>query len=156
MKFIISLTALSLLTGCSMLNRGGSSEPSGPTAAAPASFVRTTAEAQVTRTVDVRDGLTHAQAMRLLTDVLSARYTVDVSDSRAGFVMTAWQASVRDGVPDLRYRTRVTARFAEDWKRLQLRHEANWQRGEEWEVGFDRPQLDSVAMDLRLKLGRRP
>lgn len=156
MKSIIPLAALGLLAGCSMLNRGGSSESGSPSAAAPASFVRSTAETQTTRTVDVRDGLTHAQSMKLLTDVLSARYTVEVTDPRAGFVMTAWQASVRDGVPDLRYRTRVTARFAEGWKRLQLRHEANWQRGDEWEVGFDQPQLDSVAGDLRLKLGRRP
>lgn len=118
--------------------------------------MRSTAEVQVTRTIDVRDGLTHAQAMRTLTDALGARFTVEVTDPRAGFVMTAWQSSLRDGVPDLRYRTRVTARYlGDDWKRLQLRHEANWARGDEWDVGFDGPQLDSVATELRVKLGKR-
>jgi hypothetical protein len=108
--------------------------------------------------IDVREALTHAQAMRLLTDALGQRYTVEVTDPRAGFAMTAWQAGLqRDGVPDLRYRTRVTAKFlGDDWRRLQLRGEANWQRGEEWDVGYDVAQLDSVANDLRAKLGKKP
>jgi hypothetical protein len=108
--------------------------------------------------LDVREGLSHAQAMRVLTETLGQRYTVDVSDPRVGFAMTAWRASlVRDGVPDLRYRTRITARFlGDDWRRLQLRGEANWARGDEWAVGFDTPQLDSMASELNAKLGTRP
>ena len=108
--------------------------------------------------IAVREGLTHTQAMRLLTDALGQYYTVDVADPRAGFAMTAWQASLqRDGVPDLRYRTRVTGKFIdEDWRTLQLRGEANWQRGEEWEVGYDAAQLDSMANYLRTRLGKKP
>ena len=142
------------LAGCGGLSRGGSA----PAATSPPSFVRSTAEAQVTRVIDVRDGLTHTQAMRLLTDVLALRFTVEVTDARAGFAMTAWQASLqRDGVPDLRYRTRVSVKFlGDDWRRVQLRDEANWQRGDEWEVGHDVAQLDSVASDLRARLGRKP
>jgi hypothetical protein len=126
-------------------------------ATAPATFVRSTAESQVTRSIDVRDGFTHAQAMRSLVDALSQRYTVEVQDPRAGFAMTAWEASLlRDGVPDLRYRTRLTARFlGEDWKKLQLRHEANWARGDEWDIGYDVAQLDSVTAALRRKLGKK-
>ena len=120
--------------------------------------MRSTAESQVTRVIDVREGLTHTQSMRLLTDALGQRYTVEVVDARSGFAMTAWQASLqRDGVPDLRYRTRVTGKFlGDDWRRLQLRDEANWQRGEEWDVGYDAAQLDSVASDLRARLGKKP
>jgi hypothetical protein len=96
--------------------------------------------------------------MRTLVDALSQRYVVDVVDPRAGFVMTTWQASVvRDGVPDLRYRTRITARFiGDDWRSLQVHSEARWARGQEFDVGFDSAQLDSVSTDLRAKLGKRP
>lgn len=140
------------ITACA--SAGGSSAPS----TAPASFVRSNADALVTRTIDVREGLTHSQAMRMLTEVLNARYTVEVTDARSGFAMTAWQASLqRDGVPDLRYRTRVTGKFiGDDWRRLQLRGEANWQRGQEWDVGYDAAQLDSAATELRVKLGKAP
>ncbi|CAN5258486.1 hypothetical protein BH09GEM1_BH09GEM1_28510 [soil metagenome] len=125
---------------------------------APTTFVRSTSDAQVTRMLDVREGLTHTQAMRILTDALSQRYTVEVVDARAGFAMTAWQASIqREGVPDLRYRTRITGKFiGDDWRKLQLRDEANWQRGSEWDVGYDVAQLDSVSSELRTKLGKRP
>jgi hypothetical protein len=109
--------------------------PSAP----PVSFVRTTAEAPATRTIEVRDGLTHQQAMRTLSDALSERYDVDVVDPRAGFAMTTWQASiVRDGVPDLRYRTRIVSRFiGDDWRSLRVQSEARWARGEEADIGYD-------------------
>jgi hypothetical protein len=145
------LSALALvlsLTACA--SAGGSG--------APSTFVPSNAESRTTRVIEVRDGLTKANAMRTLTDALAQRFTVEVVDPRVGFVMTAWDASlVRDGVPDLRYRTRFVARFSGDeWKTLQLRHEANWAHGEEWDTGFDSAQLDSVANELRTKLGRKP
>jgi hypothetical protein len=124
----------------------------------PATFVHSTAESRNTVVIDVREGFTRATALRALTDALSVNYTVEVTDPRAGFVMTAWAASTaREGVPELRYRTRFVAQFVgEDWRKLQLRQEANWARGQEWEVGFDAAQLDSVSNELRAKLGRRP
>jgi hypothetical protein len=129
-----------------------------PQIAAPASFVRTTAEAPAMRTIEVREGLTHQQAMRQLVDALQLRFTIDVVDPRAGFAMTTWQASLmREGAPDLRYRSRVTARFiGDEWRSLQVLSEARWSRGSEPEVGYDAAQLDSVAADLRVKLGRKP
>lgn len=124
---------------------------------APVSFVRTTAEARGMRSIDVRDGLPRAQAMRVLTDALSRRFVVDVVDARAGFAMTTWQANVmRDGVPDLRYRTRFTTRFTDEWRTLSVQSEARWSRGDEADIGYDAAELDSVTTDLRAKLGKRP
>lgn len=124
----------------------------------PSTFVRTTAEQLATRSIDVREGLTHLQAMRALVDALSQRYVVDVVDPRAGFAMTTWEASViRDGVPDPRYRTRLTTRFAgNDWRALQVHSEARWAKGQEADIGFDSAQLDSITTDLRTKLGKKP
>ena len=123
---------------------------------APASFVRTTADAPAMRSIDVRDGLSRQTAMRSLTDALGQRYVVDVVDPRAGFAMTTWQASLsREGVPELRYRTRIVARFVDDWRALQVRSEARWARGDEADVGYDSAQLDSLATDLRGKLGKK-
>lgn len=149
MRFPLALVALALAACASSPSRGNR----------PATFVETTAEARSTRVIDVREGLTKAAALRTLTEVLGEKtYTVEVTDARAGFVMTAWLASlVRDGVPDLRYRTRFVGRFVgEDWRKLQLRHEANWARGDEWDVGYDATQLDAVSKELAARLGRRP
>jgi len=124
---------------------------------APASFVRTTADAPAMRSIEVRDGLSRQAAMRGLTDALAQRYVVDVVDPRAGFAMTTWKASLmREGVPDPRYRTRFVARFVDEWRSLQLRSEARFAHGEEPDIGYDVAQLDSLASELRTKLGKKP
>src|SRR5690349_6446965 len=123
---------------------------------APATFVRTTADAPAMRSIDVREGMSKQMAMRTLIDALSQRYVVDVVDPRAGFAMTTWQASlIREGVPDPRYRTRFVARFVDEWHALQLRSEARFTSTDEPDVGYDSAQLDSLANDLRVKLGKR-
>jgi hypothetical protein len=125
---------------------------------APVSFVRSTSDTRSTRLIDLRDGLTKPSAWRTALEVLGADHAIDVRDETAGFVMTPWEATVvRDGVPDLRYRTRVTLRFlGEEWKQLQVRTEANWRsRGDEWDVGFDDALLEKTTTDLRSRLGKR-
>lgn len=149
------------LVACASSGKTASSESvtqaATPGGLAPASFVRTTADAPAIRSIDVRDGQSRQAAMRGLTDVLSQKYVVDVVDPRAGFAMTTWQASlVRDGVPDPRYRTRFVARFVDEWKSLQLRSEARFTRSGDPDVGYDSAQLDSLANDVRAKLGKKP
>jgi hypothetical protein len=125
---------------------------------APASFVRSTSDTRSTRIIELRDGLTRAAAFRTARDALNQTFTVDASDPQAGFLMTTWQATVvRDGVPDLRYRTRLIVRFpVDDPRQLTVRADANWQRGDEWDVGYDSALLEQTAADLRAKLGKRP
>jgi len=125
---------------------------------APVSFVASNSDAKTTRVVNLREGLTKPAAFRMATDYLTQKYSVDVSDPNAGFLMTSWQASLaRDGVPELRYRTRIVLRFlGDDWKQLTVRAEANWLRGDEWQVGYDAALLDSVSVNLTTRLGKHP
>jgi hypothetical protein len=122
---------------------------------APESFVRLTTEAQSSRMIAVPPALKNAGAWRALSEFLSDRYTVAARDQEAGFAMTAWQATLsREGVPDLRYRTRLVFTFlGEDWTQLHVRAEANWRQGDQWQVGYDRELLDRVAAELQAKLG---
>ena len=154
------LLACALVACASTGKPGTSPEAQGttttPGSMVPASFVRTTADGPATRTIEVRDGLSRQAAMRNLNEVLSQRYVVDVVDPRAGFAMTTWQARIRDGIPDPRYRTRFVTRFVDEWKSLQVRSEARFARGDEPDVGYDSVQLDSLSNDLRAKLGKKP
>ena len=149
----LSLLLLLPIAACAPLFRRGVTDGS-----PPSSFVRSTAELRSTRTIQVRDGVARPDAMKIVTDALGQRYVVEVTDPNAGFTMTAWRASVsHEGVPDLRYRTRLIARFlGDDWRRLQLRSEANWARGDEWEIGYDVAQLDTASRELRERLSPRP
>jgi len=126
---------------------------------APVSFVASNSDAKTTRVINVREGLTKPAAFRVATDYLTQKFSVYVSDPNAGFLMTRWQSSLaRDGVPELRYRTRIVLRFLgdDDWKQLQVNAEANWLRGDEWQVGYDAALLDSVSTNLTTRLGRHP
>lgn len=151
-RLLLLMVLLPVATGCATIPRPGRSS-GGP----PSTFAKTTADARTTRRIDVREGLAKAQAWRLLGEAL-ADYTVDVRDQQAGFMMTSWEAAVtREGVPDVRYRTRVVTRFlGDDWKQLQLRVEANWRgEGDEWDVGVDQALLEKVETALITKLGKR-
>lgn len=124
----------------------------------PTSFVASTSDAKTTRVVALRDGITKQAAFRIATDYLAQKYTVYVSDPNAGFLMTPWAATLaRDSVPELRYRTRIVLRFLGDstWKQLAVNADANWLRGEEWEVGYDAALLDSVSTNLTARFGKR-
>jgi hypothetical protein len=125
---------------------------------APTSFVPSTSDAKTTRIVMIRDGLTKQALFRMATDYLAQKYTVEVSDPNAGFLMTPWEARLaRDGVPELRYRTRIVLRFLGDstWKQLSVRAEANWLRGDEWQWGYDAALLDSLSAQLTSRVGKR-
>jgi hypothetical protein len=132
--------------------------PLAPVAGPPPTFTVTTSDVRASRIVDIRDGTTKPVAFRAASDLLSQRYSIDVTDQRAGYLMTPWQATyMRDGAPDLRYRTRVIIRFlGDDWKQATVRAEANWQRGDEWDIGYDTKVLDDVANDLRNRIGKKP
>ena len=128
-----------------------------PGSGPPGTFTVTTSDSRATRVISVRDGLTRSAAFRAASELLSQRYSVDVSDARAGFLMTPWQAtSTRDGTPDLRYRTRVVVRFlGDDFKQASVRVDANWQRGDEWDIGYDAKLLDDVAAELSSRVGKK-
>ena len=123
----------------------------------PPTFSRTTADLKVSRLIDVREGLSKTSLWRAANEVLSSKYSIDVSDQKAGFLMTPWQASFsRAGMPDLRYRTRVVIRFVgEDWKQVLVRAEANWQRDDEWDVGVDNALLEDVSNEVKTKIGKK-
>lgn len=157
MKLRRTLAALSLATaatGCAGA-RGPSTAPTPLPENPPSTFMFTTSDARLTRVIDVRDGLTKAQVFKAASDYLSDKYTIDVSDSRAGFLMTPWQNSlIRAGGPDLRYRTRLIIRVSEDGKQASVRSEANWQRGEDWDVGFDARMMEDAVVELRTRFGK--
>ena len=150
---LVAALVLATVSGCA---RGARGAGVGPATGAPDSFLRLAPESQTSQTIDVREGLARAAAWRALTDFLAERHTIAVRDQAAGFAMTAWEASLtRDGVPDLRYRTRLVATYVGDWRQLHVRAEASWKEGDEWQFGIDRTLLASTVAELRTRVGVR-
>ena len=139
----------------SPIQTGPEPTPAGTQASPPQTFVRSTADARTTRVIDVREGMTKDVLFKTVSDLLASKFSVDVSDQRAGFLMTSWQTGVRAGVPDLRYRSRLVVRFVGEYrKQMSVHSEANWQHGDEWDVGYDVEQLAAIAVELSNKVGK--
>jgi hypothetical protein len=148
MRLLLAVSLLAL-TGCATTGRAAAG-------GAPSSFVRSTADAPATRLIAIREGQSRQQLWRILVETLDEVGMVDVRDNAAGFAMTTWESPVRDGVPDLRYRTRVVTRYVGDWRQLQVRVESQWRdKGDEWQVGYDLATLERVAAVLRERVGSR-
>jgi hypothetical protein len=153
-RFITS-SLLMLSAGCTAGAHSASTAPTPLPDTPPSTFIFTTSDARMSRVIDVRDGLTKAQVFKAASDYLTEKYSVDVSDLHAGFLMTPWQNSVvRGGGPDLRYRTRLIIRVSDDGKQASVRSEANWQRGEDWDVGYDTRMLEDALVELRTRIGK--
>src|SRR4051812_580950 len=83
---IIATLIAMLLSGCGGVHL---QSPISQTASAPPStFVATTSDTRASRVIDLRDGLTKPTAFKAASDMLSQRFSIDVSDQRAGFLMT--------------------------------------------------------------------
>jgi hypothetical protein len=155
------MTMFVALTSSSACKSMRLQSPIAPVVGPPSTFVLTTSDVRSTRLIEVRDGVSKTAAFKAATDLLTQNYSVDVSDQRSGFLMTPWQATfLRDGAPDLRYRTRVMIRFlGDDWRQVSVRSQANWQREgavDEWDIGYDTKILDDVANELSGRIGKKP
>lgn len=151
------LAAIAVVFGVSACSHVRLQSPIAAAPGPPPSFVPTTSDVRSTRVIDLRDGMTKAMVFKAATDLLAQRLSIDVSDQHAGFLMTPWQSSLmRNGAPELRYRTRIVIRFlGEDWKQASVRSEANWQKNaDEWDIGYDTKALDDVANDLKGRIGK--
>ena len=71
-----------------------------------------------------------------------------------GFLVAAGIENCLDFLQDLRFTEEEIRFLGEEWKEVAIRAEANWQNGEEWDVGYDEAILDQIELDLRNKLGR--
>lgn len=152
---LVGITALALAAGgCGNMRLRS---PIAPVVGPPSTFTGTTSDSRGSRVIDVKDGVTKPNAFKAVQDFLTQKYSVDVKDDHAGFLMTPWQASsLRNGVPDLRYRTRIVVRFnGDEWKQVTVRSEANWQHGDGWDLGFDSKILDDVATEIQNRIGKK-
>jgi len=70
-----------------------------------------------------------------------------------GYVRTAWTYTW-SGVYQQNYRVRVTAKFSDDRKSVDIKSEAQALRGSDWLTGVDARQLATLKTDMMGTIGR--
>ena len=140
--FLLLFLAVSLTLGCA-----------GP----PTTFRPTLDESGTWRSVEVREGLDKDELWTAVVGVLSREFELEVAEKDSGHVRTAWKRTyvVGKGVLSERYRARLVVKLlGTDWKTVQVRSDALWFGGYDWEQGYDTILLERAYGDLQDRIGR--
>jgi hypothetical protein len=133
MKKIISLFIISFLfiTGC---------KP-------PQTFVRTMEPSWAT--IELRTEVTYDQAWMQIYDLLTKNFDIEVAQKENGYLRTGWLYTWTGEYSEY-YRVRVTVKFAEDRKTVNVKSEAYYKDY----IGFDTRLLQTLKTDIMGTVGR--
>ena len=117
----------------------------------PKTFVRTLEPAWAS--VEVRDDLSYTNAWNAVVDTLVKRFDLEILSQPDGYVRTTWLYSWTGKVSE-NYRVRVTAKFAPDHTKVEVKSEAEFGGPGEWVQGYDSRLLETVKTDIMGKVSR--
>ena len=122
------------------------------TANAPTTFLKSMEPGWAS--FEVRDGIGPDRAWATVFQLLARSFDIEVAQKEDGYIRTAWSYTWT-GTYTRSYRVRITAMFAENAKRLDVRTEAQYSQGAEaWVVGTDTSLLSTTKTDLMGTIGR--
>ena len=141
MKYIpilLSILFVSVLTGCA-------------TTRVPKSFLRASSPGWTS--IEIRDGVDYDRAWKTTMNILVRDFDLDFVLKDDGYIRTSWLYSW-SGVYQENYRVRVTAKFSDDRKKLEVKSEAHALYGYNWVIGVDTRLLSTLKTDLMGTIGR--
>ena len=117
----------------------------------PASFSHTTAPGWAT--VEIRDGVDYDRAWDTVFSILAREFDFSTVFKDDGYIQTGWLYTW-SGVYQENYRVRVTVKFPQDRKSVQVRSEAWALDGRAWVIGTDSRLMTTLKTDLMGTVGR--
>lgn len=145
MKRIILLAIImgiaSCLSGCAIQHGG----------AMPNSFSR--ANAPGWTSIEMRDELEYTKAWNIVVNILVRDFEIKVLAKDEGYIQTGWLHSW-SGIYQANYRVRVIVKFSDDRQKLELKPEAQYLIGVNWQIGVDSRLVSTLKSDLMGTLSR--
>ncbi|MDR3609962.1 MAG: hypothetical protein P4L27_05335 [Ignavibacteriaceae bacterium] len=115
--------------------------------AAPETFVRTT-EPSWAR-IEIRDDVKYDRSWQTIYDLLVRNFDIEVAQKENGYIRTGWMYSWTGQVTDY-YRVRITVKFPEDRKSVEIKSEAYFKDM----IGYDSRLLETYKTDIMGTIGR--
>lgn len=137
----ITMGIASCLTGCA-IQQGG---------AMPKSFSR--ANAPGWTSIELRDELEYTKAWNIVVNILVRDFEIKVLAKDEGYIQTGWLHSW-SGIYQANYRVRVIVKFSDDRQKLELKPEAQYLIGVNWQIGVDSRLVSTLKSDLMGTLSR--
>lgn len=118
---------------------------------APPSFVKTMAPTWAS--VEIREGVQFEDAWSSVTDLLVKNFDLEVISKENGYIRTGWLYTWT-GRYTAHYRVRITTKFSQDRKKLEIKSEANLKTAYGWQIGTDTALLQTLKTDIMGTIGR--
>lgn len=103
--------------------------------------------------IEIREGMSYDESWRIVFNLLSRTFDIDVAMKEEGYLRTEWLYSW-SGRYDPAYTVRITVKFSDDRKRLDVKSEALLGIGTSRVLGVDTRLASTVKTDLMGTIGR--
>ena len=104
-------------------------------------------------TIEIREGVTFEKAWNTVIGILVRDFDLAVVLRDEGYVRTDWLYSW-SGLYQPNYRVRVTLKFSDDRKRVEIKPEAQLLQDRQWVLGVDTRLVSTLKTDLMGTIGR--
>jgi hypothetical protein len=121
------------------------------TACVPHTFVRTMEPTWAS--IELREGLEGTAAWQEVCDTLGKLFDLEMLHQGSGYLRTGWLYTWTGRVTE-NYRVRVTVKFSPDWKKCEVKSEAEYGGASGWTMGYDSRLLETVKTDIMGRIGR--
>ncbi len=138
---IFCLLSYCLITGCVTSQGGGK----------PKSFSRSAATGWTS--IEIRKELDFDRTWNTVVNLLVRDFDLQFIAKDEGYILTSW-LHTWSGRYQVNYRVRVTVKFSDDRKKLQVKSEAQYLVGLNWIVGMDSRLVSTLKTDLMGVLSR--
>ncbi len=119
----------------------------------PKSFVQVMAPTW--DTVEIRGNISPEEAWQQVVDVLAKKFELAMISREGGYLRTSWIYTWwKVGELTENYRVRAIVKFSPDWKKVDIKTEANYLKKGSWMVGTDTRLLQTVKTDIMGVVGR--
>jgi len=105
--------------------------------------------------VEIREDMSSEKAWQQVVDILAKKFELEMISREGGYVRTSWiHTWWKVGELTTNYRVRAIVKFSPDWKKVDIKTEANYLVGQQWIVGTDTRLLQTVKTDIMGVVGR--
>jgi hypothetical protein len=113
----------------------------------------TTVNAPGWTSIEVRDDVDYERAWKTVWTVLYREFDIECAMKDDGYLRTAWMHTW-GGAYQEHYRVRVTVKFSDDRRKLDVKAEAQSFMGSTWVLGVDNRLVSTLKTDLMGVIGR--
>lgn len=103
--------------------------------------------------IEIRDEVEYNRAWSTLYSILVRDFDIDYASKSDGYIRTLWMNNW-SGLYQEYYKVKISCKFSDDHKKLEIKPEAMAFNGHEWILGVDTRLTSTLKTDIMGTIGR--